>query len=204
MSCPSLEYITKIDLIQSLDEQVVVNSVYAKRDTVWSVPIATNVALDTIDWWETYIAPRLTTSTQLELVRVTQLDDPDGFIIEENSGLPINGTVALEPEPSNVSVVVSFRSGLRGRRNRGRNFLGGIPQAAIATNNVDDTYMGQLVAAYEALNSDVFIPNDAYHVIYSCRDIGGEDLSGVGVVVTSYLVNPIVATQRRRLPGRGS
>lgn len=206
MSCPTLSPIVKIDLVQELDGQTVVNTVYALHEDVWTVPAATLLALDMIDWWDTNIAPFLTTAIELNLVRITDLSDPDGFIIEENSGLPINGDVATEPHPNSIAIVVSFRSGLRGRRNRGRNFLTGFPSSAVATNDVDGTVAAGLVTSYEILSTMLTSDHDAAHVIYSCRDIDSpEDVGlGVPVPVTTYIVNPIVGTQRRRLPGRGS
>jgi len=205
VSCLSLDPVVKIELVQELDGQAVVNTLYARKFSgSWTVPDATLLALDVIDWWDTNIAPQLTTAVELNLVRMTDLSDPDGFIIEETSGLPMNGSVASESHPNSIAVVVSFRTGLRGRRNRGRNFIAGFPNAAIANNDVDSGVASALVTAYEVFNTLLTSDHSCAHVVYSCRDIGGESLAGVGVPITTYIVNPIVGTQRRRLPGRGS
>lgn len=205
MSCLAFDDVVKVDFVQELALQTVVNSLYAmKFSGSWTVPSATNLALDAIDWWDVNIAPQLTTAVELNLVRVTQLNDPDGFIIEETSGLPLNGDVATESHPNNVAAVVSFRSGLRGRRNRGRNYLAGLPNGAVAGNDIDTGVAAALVTAYEVWSTMLTSDHSAAHVVYSCRDIGGPSLGGVGVPVTTYIVNPIVASQRRRLPGRGA
>lgn len=98
--------------------------------------------------------------------------------------------------PQNVALLVQKRSGYGGRRNRGRMYFPGVTEAAV--DNVGVIAPGTL-AAYQALADDWLEtfgfanPGVGNMVILHSTE------PATPTVVTSLRVEPMVATQRRRL-----
>lgn len=206
MACLALENVVKLELIQELADQDVVNSLYFQRGSAWNTANATILAQDVWDWWVVNIKPFLASALALNQIRVTDMTSSTGFVLDfVDSGGPASGTSAAEPLPNNVACVVSFKTGLRGRANRGRVYLAGFIGDSIVGNNWVNAVTSGLVTSFETLQASVVTASyAAVHVVYSCQDIGSPAaLAGVATPITSYIVNPVAASQRRRLPGRG-
>lgn len=98
--------------------------------------------------------------------------------------------------PGNVTLCVSLRTALAGRRFRGRKFFSGIPENATASNLIDSSLAGFVVTGINNL-------------------IGALAGNGFPLSIVSYIgptVTPVetalvtdlfVDSQRRRLSGRG-
>lgn len=206
MSCLTTEPVVKLALNLKLDDQDVVNTMYFERATAWTPSSAEALAVDVWDWWEASLAPILSNEISLQSIQVTDMTSASGFVVDYVApGGAITGDLELQALPNNVSLVVSFRTGLRGRKNRGRNFLAGLSEASIASNAWDSTVRSGVQAAYTALQLDLTTQDPVIaQVVYSCTDSGGGGGTvGAAQPITDYIVNPIAATQRRRLPGRG-
>ena len=133
-----------------------------------------------------------------------------------DDALPVDTDGALlgDAIPGQVAAVLSLRTGLKGRRRRGRFYVSGAPEASSSLGRWADaqqtlfTNIGDgLIARYgpTGLSADyrlvTFSPEDLSFVKKS-----GEPAPRVGNVVTtvrSIVVNPYTRTQRRRAIGVG-
>lgn len=121
--------------------------------------------------------------------------DPREKVIHANGGEP--GTIEGEPLPSQVAGLITLRTGLAGRANRGRkyfpfagetaNLTGGVPSAAYLLS------LGDAVTAYSA---DVLAGTPPVSALLHCYILRKSDLHAVRV--TTGTVRPNWATQRRR------
>lgn len=106
------------------------------------------------------------------------------------------GTIAGDPCPGNVAVVISWRTGLSGRTARGRTYIGPIPEPNVSGNTVNSGLVTVLATLAGQLIGAAF--TDGYELaIASLKD-------GLSRVVISSVIDALVDSQRRRLTGRGS
>jgi hypothetical protein len=106
--------------------------------------------------------------------------------------------------PQNCSLCVSFRTALRGRANRGRNYwLGfGIHQMD-TTNYVKQEFVDDLLEMYEKILPGGSADPTPFVWSVLSRQLDGVPI-GRAIPITNVLcVDRVVDSQRRRLPGRG-
>lgn len=114
------------------------------------------------------------------------------------------GGLATPSVSNSVSLSVSFRTGLTGRSNRGRNYWLGIPATSVVDNVVSPVYQESIIAAYDGVIGPGAIASDWEWVIASRYFQGQPRLIGQSrEVVAATIVDSIIDNQRRRLPGRG-
>lgn len=141
----------------------------------------------------------LSTSFIVDVVRAISVDNTEQgeFQVSTADG---TGTQSGDSQPYQNAAVVTWRTGVPGRSNRGRNYIGG----AVEANNAG---AGQLTTDYKTvLNSYAqtltFMNGDSLQfakwqlVVYS-------RLLNASRPVTSYVVRPTFYTQRRRVLGVG-
>ena len=138
------------------------------------------------------------TRTELALSQPDE-DEPTLFIANGDRA----GGATSEPLPQNTSYLVHKRSSRAGRRGRGRLYLPGIPEGNVAANGlIDSTHLANRQALLDtwigrfgsgtAGNSpgDMVILHN-----YPAADPPASDPTPV----TTLILDPVVATQRRRL-----
>lgn len=105
------------------------------------------------------------------------------------------GTGGSPNVPNNVALALSWRTANVGRTNRGRTYLGGLPVGHIVQDSPDSTLISAVATLMAALISQTFT--------------GGYDFSVTSVkealskVITAAVLDTILDSMRRRLPGRG-
>lgn len=108
--------------------------------------------------------------------------------------------------PNQCTICISFRTNQRGRSARGRNYWAGISHNDSVGNNITATLRNGIVSAYEgllALTEDDTIP--WYWVVLSRRANGAWRPQGLTNTITSVLIiDNVIDSQRRRMPGRGA
>jgi hypothetical protein len=204
MPSPLFANTAEFEIRYLIDLQRVENTLYFLSSTPYSLSTLQDACNALSESWITNIMPLL--ADGLFLIETFGRDLSVGEGAEATTPAPSNTHGAFGVQVSNnVSFCVSFRSGVAGRSNRGRNYLPGIPAAALATANTFDTgWVGDILSAYSAVATDM---SDLgfQHVIASRYHNGVVRPSGQTQNVTSYLaVDNIVDSQRRRLPGRGN
>lgn len=189
-----------------VDAQTVINDLYFRstigpRSAVDVTALATALA----GWMDATYAPLLNSVYTGVRVRARGLTNPDGFVSEVSLAGTVGGVVG-GAAPNNVSMAVSFRTGLGGRSQRGRNYVPIMSKVDLDGNNISGTFAADVVDAYsDLLFPGPVLPGGWIWVVVS-RITGGEPRAeGIFHEVMSVLVvDLIVDSMRRRLPGRGN
>jgi hypothetical protein len=195
-----------------LDSQHIENTLWFRREA-GVLPANMSTLIDAVsDWWTAHMAPLTPNVVLLTEFVATDMTVADSFQVSLAPLGGIPGSVASPALPNNVSLAVSFRTGLRGRSFRGRNYVSALWEAGVDGNTVGPTIVAAFQAAYEELITDTGIAGTGYVWGVASRFSGvtvdhhpiprstGLFTPISGVVV----VDPTVDSMRRRLPGRGT
>jgi len=203
MTFQPVEATALVELVQSLDGQIIENTLYFRSPIDYDATALELLAGTVAGWWTDQMKPLLSSALSLTSVKATALHDVTGPQFIYTTGLPATGDQSAAAMPNNVSLCVSFRSALIGRSFRGRNYVPGIVESAVTLSSVSSGTASAIVAAYETLQ-DV-LPVGTNWVIVSRTTDHNPRETGVTVPVVSVLVvDLVVDSQRRRLPGRGT
>lgn len=196
--------VAKVSVEQELDGEPVVNTLYFYNANGWGMPGLTNLALDIGTWWASGLAPQLSTAIALEQVVATDLSAQiSSQYTYEPENRP-NGLVVSDSIPNNAALCVSLRSPFRGRSARGRNYVGGIPEIHTTRSRVRPETIQGIIDAYEQLLT-VGPQNSSTWVVVSTRSNKQPRAEGVFLPVQSVVVvDDVLDSQKRRLPGRGA
>jgi hypothetical protein len=158
---------------------------------------------------ETYVfeemLPLMSEDIFLNSVEARKQDAPESLyaISRVHSNEP--GGVPTPSMPNNVTVSVSFRTALTGRSRRGRNYWLAIPTTQVADNLVNGSYLEGVLGAYEGMIGLGAVSAGWQWVVASKYANGAQREQGLTTNVTGVtIVDNIVDSQRRRLPGRGA
>ena len=92
-----------------------------------------NLAGALIDWVTLELLPLLSNGYSVFSVNVVAQDTSFAPSVSSSTGLPAVGAVNSATQAPQVAGVVSFRTANRGRSSRGRNYVPGVPENALAT-----------------------------------------------------------------------
>jgi len=162
-----------------------------------------NIGSALASYWVAEMLPLQSNALTLTQVVVT-------WLAVENGVQAVFGVTPVAPGgqvsaglPGNVSLAVSFRTGLSGRSFRGRNYLAGLTEGQVTGNEISSTAAAAFVDVYEGL-LPTLTALSLTHVVVSRFAGGLPRVSGVATPVVSYLTTDLVVdSQRRRLTGRG-
>jgi len=147
-------------------------------------------------WLQAELLPQL--SESIECVRLYATAQHSAFapFFELPMG-NVNGELTGGAMPTKVAMCIAFKSDVRGRSYRGRNYVAGIREADVADNAFGATRIAGVVAAYNALPAAVL--NDNIWVIVSHYADNAPRSQGVSVGVQfAQSVNSAIDIQRRR------
>jgi hypothetical protein len=185
------------------------NTLYFRKETSWTASDLNTLGLNVIAWWLTNMAPLISTDVGLREAYCTSLASATAPAATVPAAPGDAGESAFPMDANNVSLAISFRTDVRGRSARGRNYIIGIPKQNVALSEVDSILVGQYVAAYDLLRTAPPAPADDWVVVsrFSGVDVNGDPIpraAGVVNIITAVLaVDNTVDSQRRRLPHRG-
>lgn len=134
---------------------------------------------------------------QLQKMVVRDLSSPTGTSVEVSASPPIDGTGEGGALPNNVTFSLKRETGMRGRANRGRIYLIGIPLSAVAAGaqQLDAVFAGSCVDAYNSLKANMLSEQSAQEVLL-------HKALGTNTPITTYgFADLNLDSQRRRLPG---
>lgn len=207
--------VAHITLIGETDGQETVNDLFF----ISTAPPITALSLQTLttavgSWYGANIAPQLSETWAYSHARGRDLTSATSFVAVDvtNSG---PGGIAGEQAPSNVAVNVVFGTGLAGRSLHGSNRVPALPNSVVTTNNVDLTFLGALLDAYDLLLApSITLPAGWTWVMVSFFSGSFIDVDGkrkptprvAGVpheIFDVFFPDDIVDSQKTRLPGHG-
>jgi len=162
-----------------------------------------NLADGMANWLVGALAPLQHAGITWSQVKVTDLTTVSSPVVVSTLGLPVNGSVGGAALTNQVAMVMSFKTALRGRSFRGRNYIPSLPPADLAsTTEWANTPLTNFAAAYSTgLSANV--PAVDTHVVLSRFNGGALRSIGVATPVTVYIARAAIGTQRRRIIGHG-
>ena len=111
---------------------------------------------------------------------------------------PAPGTINADLMPANCAAVISWRTGLSGRSARGRSYIFGLQDGAAIGSTLTNAQIALLTALSNAIGS--FTNAGGVGVLFS---ILSKTLVNT-FPVRNAIIDAIMDSQRRRLPGRGN
>jgi hypothetical protein len=197
MAPPNNFRIVRASFIMQRDTRQIVNTCHFYKSAGWLPAdlVTLGAALQT--WWTTYYAPMVPSSISLVNIHL-QVYDPTGnpYVYDRNVSPPVVGGRGSTPEAGNVSLSLSLRAGLAGRAYRGRMYLAALPTGDTAVNDVVSSFLISLAATAITALIGPSLPPGVAAVIFHRND-------NLFSTVVAGVIENIVDSQRRRLPGRG-
>lgn len=199
------------EIRMTLDGQKIENTLYFFNAGGPTVPNMTVLASDLEGWWVTNCAPLLPIDVTLREIVLTDLTTATGLQVTNALASPAAGTLGQPALPNNVSLAVSFRTAIRGRAYRGRNYIPCLTEGQVVNNTVSGAVVDAWRDAYDAILTVVTGGASDYVWAVVSRYLGvdgdGKPIprtvgnpEGITAVV---VVDPTIDSMRRRLPGRG-
>lgn len=188
------------------------------ENTLWffnpAGPDASNMtalASDLEGWWVTNCAPLLPVDVLLNEIVVTDMTTNTGLQVTNALSGPAAGTLGQAALPNNVTMAVSFRTALRGRSFRGRNYIPALTEGQVTNNTVNGSVADAWRAAYQDILTTVAggIGGWVWAVVSRFSGVDGDGdpiprpTAGVIPITTVVVTDTTIDSMRRRLPGRG-
>jgi hypothetical protein len=185
------------------DGQYCINKHHWTYGLGWDEGALNNLGTAIRDWYNTDMKGNVNNECSLVSIECFALDG-SGLATAVTTGLPIVGSSGLGGmSPNNVTVAVKKATGRAGRSYRGRTYVVGLPLGAYSDNRLTTTYATALLDAFDALTA-VGGPLDIFQLVVLSEVSGGVPRAeGVTTPVTGFAIDPVLDSQRRRLPGRG-
>lgn len=138
-------------------------------------------------------------------IAAVDMSEPDGIYHVLPLIPVISGPYGVACAVSNATACVTMLTGRRGRSYRGRFFLAGMRQAYITGGAISVGAATAIAAALGVLDGMFWSDHPEWEgiVVVSKRTGGAWRGAGIKNKVTSYVCNPFIASQKRRLPGPG-
>lgn len=202
---------TEAEIRMTLDNQKIENTLYFYASGGSTVATLTALGDRLESWWTLQVAPLLPIDVALREIVMTDLTSTTGLQVTRALEDPVFGTLGQPALPNNVSLAISFRSAIRGRGYRGRNYIPCLTENAVVNNTVSASVVDDWADAYRDILVTVAGPSTPYVWVVVSRYLGvdadGKPIPRVvgnaepitAVVVTDATVD----SMRRRLPGRG-
>lgn len=200
----------EVELIYLLDGQRVENTLGFFHGDGYDVSNLQQLAAIVEGWWVAEMAPTVSEDISLLEVVATSLETENSPSVTEPAAPPVSGEVLGSAAPNNVTLAIAFRTTLRGRSFRGRNYVAGIPLSSVFNSRIDPNAVANWVAAYNTLRTTAAVDGHIHSVL---SRFSGVDANGNPIPRTQGLATPVTAavavdntvdSQRRRLPGRGT
>lgn len=193
------------ELVYLWNSQIVENTLWFEGASAWDVSSLTELATELRSWWTLNLKLLQFANCSLIAVKCGDQTSQNADAVDYTVGLPVAGTFAgTTGLPNGNTVTTAFRTGLRGRSYRGRNYFVGLSTGSLASPNAVTADFAQDISdAYDALSGAITV-NTAVHVVVSRFTDGFPRANGVTTPVTNYTTDVTIDSQRRRLPGRGT
>lgn len=150
------------------------------------------------NWWITYMAPVVHTTTSLDKIIATSLHTQVSPVYEYTTALPQAGAGTSAPLPGNVTVAVKWTTGNRGRSARGRTYHVGLMESQVTGNLIDEGFYTTLLTGYQGLLDYITESVNSMRVVSLWSNKVKRE-SGVTYPILACSIDTTIDTQRRRL-----
>lgn len=195
MAVPNQPFIVRASMIYTRDTRTYVNVIHLFKAAGWTLPNMQQAALDMRDWWINLY--RVGVPSQVNLVQVQmRLYDPANPLAYDLGVAPSPGTRVGAAESGNVTMTISWRTGLAGRKFRGRIYVPALSEQDVSTNDVVSSVVTAVFSAAALALYTGQLTNGVVPAVF-------HRATATYTPVNSHVIDAIVDSQRRRLPGRG-
>lgn len=205
--CPN---IAQVELIYTASSQPCENVYHVLMDSGWDATKLAALTDDMATWNHAHLRGMQSAEVFLQKIRATDLTTSTGLVHEVAVSPPDQGADTGAPLPNNVTIAVSWRTGLRGRSQRGRTYVIGLTEERLGSDAQEVTSgdAGSIITVFEALIEAIDAVTGRHLVVLS-RFHGVDPTThkpvpranGVGTIITNViLADPFIDSQRRRLP----
>lgn len=192
----------QVEMRFTQDGQKVENVFHVEKDGPDQAGTRLTVAGYFYQWWTTEMAPLINDQVQLREIYVTDMSAQNGGSTTYVPIATTYGASVQDPLPNNVTLAVSARTSQRGRSFRGRSYVVGLTRNTVLHNRFNDAVVTAVQNAYNTLINDYI--EQGQLVVVSKVSGGVPRTEGVTTPITAWVVvDNVVDSQRRRLPGRG-
>lgn len=184
--------------------QRVENTLYFQGSAAITTTLMTTLGNNLANWWAVNFKTRTSTAVTLNEIYLTDLTTESSPTVSVTTGLPNAGTDAAESMPFSVTFCYSFRTNGRGKSSRGRNYVVGLTEGNVLGNSISGSYSSAGLAAYQQLiGAGIFTPGLIWCVVSRFHQGLPRAVALVQPITSVVMVDQVVDSQRRRLPGRG-
>ncbi len=190
----------------SQDGQQVENVFYVQKSTALTTADLVALGSAYVTWWIANMRSFSAANLSLVEVVVQDMTTISGTQIVFTTGLPVAGLSASPALPNSITLAIKEITGLGGRSFRGRQYILGMTQVFLNSdqNTVTAGTLTTLAGAYNALLSAINAISGMAMVVASFFHLGAPRATAVLTPITSFaFADNVVDSQRRRLPGRG-
>lgn len=174
------------------------NTLYFENPGGFDASLLETLTDNLLNWSSNYIMPELPSDTALIGCTAYSLASLEAPLFANTLPAPVPGTDGISSAALNVALAVSFRTAVRGRTGRGRNYIAGMSETRVGPNTFTVSWADAVVLAYDRLRS----PGDAGFNwgVYSRFLNKAPRANGAFFDITSVQVSDYkVDTQRRRV-----
>jgi len=194
----------EIIIHETIGGQNCVNTFYAKKDGGYTADDLAVLAAAVDVWWATEILPIQSTQVTYDRTDVRGLDAAIDYEASSSTSAGAGG-LGSPALPNNAALAIKRRSANTGRGARGRVFIGGLPQSGMDTLNIVDDVVATTLADGLNMLRDVVDAISWTEVIVHRVAAGVPLPEAVLFTVVEYVVvDKVIDSMRRRLPGRGT
>lgn len=197
--------VAEVEMRYLWDAQRVENTLYFHSNPAVDLDTALMDALGLymVTWFDDHLSNYLCTDISLQEVYITELTNDTAPTVSYVTGLPLPGLVAEDSCPNNDGVCVSFRTAGRGRSARGRNYVPGMRKTQLTNSTWDTSYVDGIAGVYDLLRT-AGPDNWAWGVVSRYHNNAPRSTGLFQAITAALVVDYVVDSQRRRLPGRGT
>lgn len=164
--------------------------------------IMQTIASTTITFWQDQLRPLVPGTVQLLEVSVVDQSEEGGIAALLAPSSNNAGTSTSPAMPNATTIAVKKNTGRAGRSYRGRVYHVGLTEIQVQDNRITPTATAAINTAYSTLITRYTAINCEW-VVASTQNNNVPRVVGVATPIVGVSVDPVIDSQRRRLPGRG-
>lgn len=196
MAPPNNSQVCRVTIFGSRDTRQILNTLHVRNTAGWSLASMATLANDIRTWLSANYKGIVPSQYTWYLISVRQYDPSVPLAYDLSISPPIVGSRGNNPEAGNVTSTLSLRTGLAGRRYRGRIYVAGIDESDVTVLDLlSSSYVAALGVIAQALLTIVNTGTRSLCIFHKNTNTYTD--------VNGYAIENIVDSQRRRLPGRG-
>lgn len=199
----------KLALLFTQFGQKLVNTMWFSKSGGWSASDLNSLCVAVNSWVIAEMLPAQNDSVTFNGSEAVDMssEGQEGVSVQQTA--PNTGGLSIGSFPGNVTAAIKFLTGFTGRSNRGRNYFVGLDAGSVTGDTIGAPAVASLLSIYDSLAS-YLVGLTAEHVVaslYSGIDEAGHPVprvAGVVHAVTSYAMDNLTDSMRKRLAGRGT